>query len=170
MSEGTVSLLATGLESLEPSIRSIDVVIQELIQEARNELHVTAYLLTTGASHIIERLEEAAKRGVRITFLVNRLEKQHPLVRKKLKILDRHPNVDVVSFIDPRGGHLHAKVVVMDRTKAVIGSANLSWGGMVTNYEIGVLLQGEVAWKIAELIDKLVLIAREWKKQSPTIE
>ena len=48
---------------------------------------------------------------------------------------------------------LHAKVVVIDREKAVLGSANFSWGGMSGNYEIGVLLEGREAWTLSKLVD-----------------
>lgn len=48
---------------------------------------------------------------------------------------------------------LHAKVVVVDRKKAVLGSANFSWGGMAAHYEIGVLLEGDEAWTLSKLVD-----------------
>jgi len=165
MNENKVSLIVTGLEILLPQTRSIDSVVQQLIQEAKREIHVAAYLLTKGALHIIEQLERSAENGIKITILVDHLEEQeYPIVRR-LKSLATRPNVSVISFCDPKGGHLHAKVLVVDRTKAVIGSANLSWGGMVTNYEIGVLVEGETAWKIAEIIDRLVMLAKQWSEE-----
>jgi len=48
---------------------------------------------------------------------------------------------------------LHAKVVVVDRKKAVLGSANFSWGGMASHYEIGVFLEGDEAWTLGKLVD-----------------
>ena len=58
------------------------------------------------------------------------------------------------------GRQLHAKVIVVDRKGAVIGSANFSWGGMVANYEVGVLIDGYEAWKMAKLIDELLVNAQ----------
>jgi cardiolipin synthase len=160
MSGDRITLLATGLEMLDPSIRSIDSAVQELICEAKDEILIVAYVLTGAASGIIDRLRGSAERGVRITVLIDSLERQEGAVIEKLKLLARHPNVQVLSFSDPRGGHLHAKAIVADRRRAVIGSANLSWGGMVANYEVGVLIEGETAWKLAKVIDRLVATGR----------
>jgi phosphatidylserine/phosphatidylglycerophosphate/cardiolipin synthase-like enzyme len=67
------------------------------------------------------------------------------------------PNVRVFDF--NRGKkQLHAKVLVVDRKKAIVGSANFSWGGMYSNYEVGLLIEGEPAWKLAEIIDCLSLM------------
>ncbi|MEM0500329.1 MAG: phospholipase D-like domain-containing protein, partial [Candidatus Korarchaeota archaeon] len=123
MTKNRITLLVTGLELFHPKVRSIDAVIKELIQESRKELHIATYLLTIGASHIIEELEKAAKRGVKVIFLIDRLESKNPVIKKKLGMLDEYPNVDIISFSDPKWGHLHAKVLVMDRVKEVIGSA-----------------------------------------------
>lgn len=64
----------------------------------------------------------------------------------------------MANFCDPAGRQLHAKVLVSDRKKALVGSANFSWGGMIANYEIGIMLEGDAAWKMAEIIDKFALI------------
>jgi cardiolipin synthase len=43
------------------------------------------------------------------------------------------------------GGDLHAKVICADERIAVIGSSNLSFRGLVSNYELGVVVRGEPA-------------------------
>lgn len=50
---------------------------------------------------------------------------------------------------------LHAKVIVADRKKAILGSANFSWGGMSSHYEIGVLIEGKDARTLSELVDEI---------------
>lgn len=50
---------------------------------------------------------------------------------------------------------LHAKVVVVDRKKAILGSANFSWGGMAAHYEIGIFLEGDEAWTLSKLVDNV---------------
>jgi len=158
MSGDRVTLLVTGLELLDPSIRTIDSAVHELVCEAKDEIIIVAYLLTEAALGIIDQLRKSAERGVKITVLINSLEHQERTVIERLKLLVKYPNVRILSFSDPRGGHLHAKVILADRRRAVIGSANLSWGGMVTNYEVGVLIEGETAWKLATAIDRLIMI------------
>lgn len=59
-----------------------------------------------------------------------------------------------MDFSNPDGSQFHAKAVVIDRKRALIGSANFTWGGMAINHEIGVLLKGKYAWDIASLIDR----------------
>jgi cardiolipin synthase len=156
MSGDRVTLLVTGLELLDPSIRTIDSAVYELICEAKDEIIIVAYLLTEAASGIIDQLRKSAERGVKITMLIDNLERQERAVVERLRLLARYPNVRILSFSDPEGRHLHAKVIVADRRRAVIGSANLSWGGMVANYEVGVLIEGETAWKLACAIDRFI--------------
>jgi len=51
---------------------------------------------------------------------------------------------------------LHAKVIVVDRKKALVGSANLSLRGLMNNHELGVVVEGPVAAEIARAIDMLM--------------
>jgi phosphatidylserine/phosphatidylglycerophosphate/cardiolipin synthase-like enzyme len=50
---------------------------------------------------------------------------------------------------------LHAKVIVSDRDKAVVGSANFSWGGMTSHYEVGVYVDGDEAETLAKMIESV---------------
>jgi len=47
---------------------------------------------------------------------------------------------------------LHAKVIVVNGEKAVVGSANFSWGGMSGHYEVGIYLEGDEARTLAEIV------------------
>ncbi len=154
----SVHILATGLEFIRAGTRGVEPVIEEMIHNAREEIQLMAYLLTPPALHILELLERAAERGIKITIVVNRLELQEDKIKNRLKSLNqRYSNyVRVIDFCNPHGRELHAKVVVVDRKKAVIGSANLSGRGMVYNYEIGVLIEGQKAWEMGHLIDSFV--------------
>ena len=52
---------------------------------------------------------------------------------------------------------LHAKLIVVDREKALIGSSNLSWNGEVANYELAILIEdNNEANKIASTADRLI--------------
>ena len=50
---------------------------------------------------------------------------------------------------------LHAKSLIIDRAIALIGSANLSFHGMVTNHEMAVVVRGPTAEAIAARFDML---------------
>lgn len=64
-------------------------------------------------------------------------------------------HVKIIDFSRINNQQLHAKILVVDRKKAVIGSANFSWGGMYANYEVGLFVEGEIAWELAGIIDAL---------------
>jgi len=152
-----VQILATGSELIKEGIRGIEPVIEELINSAQKEIHIMAYIFTPSALHILHLLDQAAEKGVKITVVVNHKESQDKQIKAWLNSASkRFPYVTVADLSDPEGRQLHAKVIVSDRKRALIGSANFSWGGMVANYEIGVLLEGDLAWKMAELIDNFV--------------
>lgn len=149
-----VELLTTGPRLRGPGIRAIEPVIEQLIREARSDLHVVVYVFTPQSGRILTLLRDAAEKGVKLVLVVNQFERQNRIVRTRLRQLRNDlNNVILANFQDPRGRQLHAKVVVADRSRAVVGSANLSWGGMVSNYEIGVLVKGPFAWNLAKLID-----------------
>jgi cardiolipin synthase len=151
-----VQILATGSDLVGDDIRGFEPVVEELIRDAREEIQMLAYILTPSAGAILSLLLEASERGVMVTVIVNRKDSQEQSVRTWLDKAGRsRPRINVLDFSDARGSQLHAKVIVADRKRAVVGSANFSWGGLVTNYEIGVLLEGEVVWVLAGLVDRL---------------
>src|SRR4029078_5451194 len=128
--------------------------IEEIIQHAQSEIHIMSYVLAPAAFHIVSLLEKAAERKVKVTLVINRLDLQERLVMNRLYSIEKkYPSFfRLVDFHDGNQSQLHAKVIVVDRKNAVIGSANLSWGGMVNNYEIGVYIEGPEAWTMAHLI------------------
>ena len=52
---------------------------------------------------------------------------------------------------------LHAKVMVSDYKKTLIGSANLTHWGLIKNYELGILIEdSDVSLKIGNTIKRRV--------------
>lgn len=151
-----VEILGTGAQFMKQGVRGIEPVIEEIIMQASKEIQILAYIFTSKALHILKQVEQAAKKGIRITIIVNDLQSQDKVIRSRLENMeDNFPHVHVIDFAENTERQLHAKIVVVDRQIAVIGSANFSWGGMYSNYEIGLLVEGEPAWKIAQLVDSL---------------
>jgi len=115
-----------------------------------------SYLLTESASPLIDLLEGALEKGVRVTAVLNAYEgNSRPLLSRLQALGEKHLHARVFVYSDEESGPLHAKVLVADRKRAVVGSANLSWGGMVTNDEIGLLVEDGSAWALASLVDRL---------------
>lgn len=135
--------------------RAVGPVLHELIEGARQELHLLAYSLRASAPDLAPLLTAAALRGVSTTVIVDRFLDQPPTVRDWLTTMAAdHGHVRIVSFEEPNAS-LHAKVLVADRKRAVVGSANFTWSGLVTNHEVAVLLEGEPARTLALAVDRL---------------
>ena len=151
-----MQILVTGRKFTGSGFRAIEPVIEELVTSSSQEIHLLAYLFTPSAINILERLSNMAERGVKIVMVVNQVTSQPERIQQWLQSAGaRFPHVKIVDFGGAEGDYLHAKVIVSDRKKAIVGSANFSWGGMVANYEVAVLVEGEPAWKLAGAIDML---------------
>ena len=152
------SVVATGLSWLGGGIRSVEQAMLSLIPEASREILVTAYALTGGSSRVTHALDRAAAAGISCVVVVNRLEDQSAAARATLRRLaaSHYRNVRVYDFDGDGDEQLHAKVVVIDREVAVIGSANLTFHGLAASHELGVVLRGGVAELVGEALDRLL--------------
>jgi len=153
-----VEVLGTGPEILSRGIRAIGPVTEEMIRDAKTEVQMLVYVLTSQAFHILDLVSEAAERGVRVTIVVNARVRENVAVRNRLRSLcESNRQVRILNFRGREGSQLHAKIIVVDRKRALVGSANLSWGGIYGNYEIALLVEGEAAWSLAQVVDALAL-------------
>lgn len=156
-----IEILATGPELITKGIRGIESVVEDLIREAKSEIQIITYVFTAKAIRILTLVEKAAERGVSITIVVNKLEVHNLVIRTKLKsITEKFPYVKIYTFADLGGKQLHAKILVVDRKKAVVGSANYTWGGMVSNYEVGLLVEGPGVWSLAQIADIITTLSK----------
>ena len=119
-------------------------------------------LLASYAMHsepaLAAALSRAVQRGVRITFVAERAADNpsfhgprvafaHVPARRLRWPADRRP----------AGACLHAKILVVDRIVALVGSANVTTSAMERNLECGVLVRDRiVAADIARHVDELV--------------
>jgi phosphatidylserine/phosphatidylglycerophosphate/cardiolipin synthase-like enzyme len=148
-------IVGTGPDFVTKGIRGIEPLTEETIRSAASEIQIMAYVFTRRALHLLALLEKAAEQGIQITIIVNHLNSQEPIIVSKLRELaDHFPYVKVLDF-NVRRQQLHAKVIIADRARAILGSANFSWGGLYANYEVGVRVEGELAWKLSGLVDSL---------------
>lgn len=104
-------------------IGSIETAIERLFREAREEIALTAYSVTGGADLLLDWMEAALDRGVRVSMVVNRLGGQSPEVGTRLRNLAaRYPHFRPFNFAPDDDFDLHAKVIVADRRLALVGS------------------------------------------------
>lgn len=139
----SVSVVWTGPESGVSSSRLTAATVIDLINEARVEILLVSYATQTEPS-ISTALSAAEPRGVMVTLLVER-NADNPSYTSPLSV--PFPSVEALRLHWPRaqrpsGAALHAKVIVVDDSVALVGSANLTSRAMESNLECGILIRG----------------------------
>lgn len=162
----TVKILATGQMFLKSTeIPLIGRTLNGLMDETRNELIIVAYRFTTAVPEFRESFERVLHRGCRVTLVLDRStnsndESSDSYLRSKKKEFN---NLSIWDFtgIQVEGSEnylsqLHAKTVIFDRSKAVVGSANFSRNGLLENHELAILIEGEKVLTLAKAVDALI--------------
>lgn len=141
----------TGPASRVAGSRLTLAVVADLIAEAEQEILLVSYA-TYPPPPVTAALTAAVARGVSVTLLLERSQDKpgwnglpEPL-----------PNLQATQLCwplaeRPPGAALHAKVLVIDRRLALVGSANLTAFALERNLECGLLVRGgDVPRLIAE--------------------
>lgn len=148
-----ISPVATGEEWIGYGVRSFKSVINDLISNAKNELVLTVYVLTD--TSIVDNLENALERGIKVEIYLYEgdvCEKNKAVIY----ILQLQNKFDYLKIYRIKDKMLHAKVLVADGKKILSGSANFTFSGMISNYELGFLVEDpSMALQILKLIKKL---------------
>jgi cardiolipin synthase len=128
--------------------------MEDTLLKANEEILIAAYSLSESSFDLIEVLRTALQKGVRVIMVINRFEEQPSTIRKKLQELNEAFEYMIINNFSPEDKRedLHAKIVVADYSKALIGSANITWKGLVSNHEIMLSIAGPSAWKMGKLI------------------
>lgn len=129
-------------------LRETHEVWHELIAGAEESLEFAHfYASDRGGSRlgpIVEAVEGAAARGVRVRFLAEeRFYKTYP---ETLDRLAGHAGIDVrrLDLSELSGGVLHAKYMVVDGKRLCLGSANFDWRSLEHIQELGVVVDDAV--------------------------
>jgi len=152
-----LKILATGTDFLKENVRGTGPAVEKVIDDAQRELHIMAYVISKHAKNFMDLLEKALESGVKTTLVINKLAEQDDETKERLFSWRRKFSYFRLVDFNRVEKTLHAKVIVADRDRAVIGSANFSWGGLSGNYEIGVLIQGRDAYTLSKLVDDVAL-------------
>lgn len=135
-------------------IRSISSTVCEMIDSTKENLSLTIYSVSDQV--IIKRIRKALERGITVEVFIYYPE--DPTFANSAKEItsleERYSNLTIHKI---RNEVLHAKVIVSDGMRVITGSANVTYAGMVTNYELALMLEDqEVAYQILTLLRKLV--------------
>ncbi|MFH8681259.1 DISARM system phospholipase D-like protein DrmC [Streptomyces lydicus] len=135
-----VDVVWTGPASHVQTSRLTSAVVDELVNSAQREIMLVSY-----ASHPLKSLSDAlaaaANRGVEVTLLL-----EQPADNPKFHSIPDFFDLSATRLRWPfefreSGASLHAKIIVVDRMIALVGSANLTSYAFEKNLECGILLR-----------------------------
>lgn len=145
--ELSVELVWTGPTTRFVPTRRTEQVLLDLIGSATTDLFLVSFVAYDVYS-VATAMNHASSRGVRLRVLIEASKEQGGTLDKDLvpKMRASVPTVEVFTwrerpepFVD---GKVHAKVAVVDGTRAFITSANLTGHALEKNMEAGILING----------------------------
>lgn len=164
--EQHVEIAWTGPATEAVPVRRVDQVVYDMIDSAQDEV-----LLVTYAAYKAERalraLRDAADRGVHLKLVIELAQESGgkisfdgfqafrtalPSAQVFYWPLDRRKRNASGSY-----GSMHAKCLVVDRSRAIVSSANLTDYALEANMELGLLVERALAVRLVEHFDQLIV-------------
>lgn len=151
-------------------LEATDHAFHGMVRAARRRVVVmTPFFDSTGAAWLKELLSFVSP-GVDCALILRSLEdttrKDYPLGFDALSPWLKEQGVRVCNYSIPRlgGGRetFHAKAVLCDRRVAYLGSTNVTAASLEHSMEMGVVLEGQAAAGVAEVIDAVLAAAMPW--------
>ena len=157
-------ILVTGSKFLDVSgVKGTSSVMEKLMSGPDlNELQILAYDITIHAAEFMKLLRKAIIGGVNTTLIYN------VPTKKEMKKKYRADAINELKHLSSENSHfkfipfpvdgkmLHAKVIIVNRRIAYVGSSNFTWGGMSKNYEVGMVVGEKSSYILAKLVDSLL--------------
>lgn len=153
---------------------SLSVSIHRLITESKNDIIIlNPFFEQTGFDRLASALLAAAERDVDITIITRGLNDQSSINYKVLENLLSQASgrglstrFKIYQYQLIQEGRIvltsHAKILLVDKSKLYLGSANLTEYGMTRFVEAGVILQGQEVVLLVEILTAIL--------QSPEVE
>jgi len=152
-----VEIIVTGYKLAGYGFKTIHSTVQKLIKSAQGEILIIAYAITTYGLEVLDFLEDTLKRGVSVKLIIDKLDTTPIKVRDRIDhLLNNFPGQFIFKEIGS-DNVLHGKVMIFDRNDIIIGSANLTLSGLVSNHEISVWIQDrKTATEATRAFEKLL--------------
>lgn len=154
-----IDVVWTGPTSGVRTSRLTSAVVVDLIDAATEEVLLVSFATQTEPA-VATALVTAVQRGADITMLLERAA-DNPAYRSWS---DPFPAVGGRRLAwpvgsRPPGASMHAKLLVIDRVAALVGSANVTGHAMAANLECGVLIRGgdapsQIRAHVMSLVDR----------------
>jgi len=153
-SESVPADLVATLPGVDSTVLATVDVVRTLVDGAQRSLLVIGYAI--GDDMLRAALVRRGLEGIAVTVVGDRenraareLLKDWPPAARSLRALE---NVEAATLA---GACLHAKVIVADEARALVGSANFTAGGLRHNIELGVRVSGAVPAAIVRTVSRL---------------
>src|SRR5712692_2726956 len=89
----TVRLAATGTAWMGRGVRSVNSLIEEMLDAADSEVTVVAYLIGKGAMGFLDKLEDCLRRGIRVGMVINKYIEQPATIRYRIgSFVEKYPH------------------------------------------------------------------------------
>lgn len=160
--EFSVELVWTGPTTRFVPTRRTEQVLLDLIASATADVFLVSFVAYDVHS-VVTSMNDAARRGVRLRILIEASKDHGGTLDKDLVPMMRAniPSAELFTwkqraepFVD---GKVHAKVAVVDGSRALITSANLTGHALEKNMEAGVLSNGgPVPKRLADHLQALI--------------
>jgi phosphatidylserine/phosphatidylglycerophosphate/cardiolipin synthase-like enzyme len=115
-------------------------------------------------AQLLRRTKPDVKRTVILRYTANPTHQGYPIGLDALRSALAGVRVEILDYLimKPGGGYetFHAKVILSDDDYAYVGSANMSRASLEFSMELGVLLRGEAARRISQIVDAIKKVAR----------
>lgn len=116
--------------------------LAELIERSEISVLCSGWLKHAGLKHLLPSIDRALKNKSQITIYSN---KKHTDIKAIESLKTREPILHVV--VDDSVKYLHSKIYYFESAgeySAIIGSANITRGGLTSNEELSVNLTGTI--------------------------
>ena len=151
-------VLTSGVAWTGREFGSIQTAVEHLLAEARNDVVLVTYLFSGYADSTLAGIESCLRRGCNVRVVLNRFSDQpYPARRQLLTLHEKYERLRLFDFSDAAEAELHAKLLIVDRRTAIVGSANVTWRAMVVNHELAVMLdETETAESVMRAVELLL--------------
>lgn len=165
VTEQRVDIAWTGPGTESVPLRRVDQVVYDLVESAKNEVFLVSYAAYK-ADRAMSTLRDAAERGVEVKLVIELAQESGGkisfdglhMIRTRVPLAqvfywspDRRPHNAGGSI-----GAMHAKCLIADRHRALVSSANLTGYALEVNMELGLLVEGITAKRLADHFDQLM--------------
>jgi hypothetical protein len=114
-------------------------------------------------AELLKRTKANVKRTVILRHTANPAHHAYPVGIEALRSSLGNVPIEVLDYLiqKPAGGYetFHAKVILTDDSYAYVGSANMNRASLEYSMELGVLLRGDAARRISQIVDAIKKVA-----------